>query len=60
MTAYGVKNPIHTKEQSKVNNTSPDAKQYYPKDRVGNYDEWAAVEATQNHTANKMHKALEQ
>ena len=33
---------------------------YYPKDKEGNYDEWAAVQKTQNETAVRMHKKNEQ
>ena len=34
-------------------------KKYYPKDRDGNYDEWAAVLKTQHETANRMHRKME-
>ena len=33
---------------------------YYPKDREGNYDEWAAVFKTQHETATRAHKKMEQ
>ena len=57
ISAYGVKNPTHIKEQTK--NLGDKTKQYYPKDKEGNYDEWAAVEKTQHETATKMHQAQE-
>ena len=43
--AYGVKNPMHAKEQPAQTN------KYYRKDRAGNYDEWGAVLENQVQTA---------
>ena len=49
--AYGVKNPTHTKKDR----TSPkSAERYYPKDRRGNYDEWAAVLNSQHQAAQQV------
>jgi len=42
MRSYGVKNPTQQKEETKISQ----AAKYYPKDKVGNYDEWAAVAKT--------------
>ena len=39
--AYGVKNPAAMKEARQEQHQ--DQKRYYPKDKAGNYDEWAAV-----------------
>ena len=67
MRAYGVKNPVHVKQEKQsqrtkspaasntanaVNPTSSPAR-YYPKSKDGNYDEWAAVLASQYEAATK-------
>ena len=55
MRAYGVKNPAQIKEEKKYTSqpSSPNRK-YYPIDRAGNYDEWAAIQASQYATATTL------
>jgi len=68
--AYGVKNPTHVKEERlRKTFTSLGAQgekltgkpmRYYPKDKAGNHDEWAALLATQYETATKLQGEIDQ
>ena len=49
---YGAAN----EETNKVTFETSPKKRYYPKDKEGNYDEWAALLHNQNETAVKLKK----